>query len=114
MTTKIYLKQTIEAAPQITNEELFGEVDKAAEVYARYFLNDHLQDPAPDGLPWSLEAALRCFESFYILEDVPKRWSLCHLFKCNYPECFKSASCVHCILASMVSAPWRDPCTCKL
>ena len=77
------------------------EVEKAAEVYARYYVDCNLQDPAPDGEPWSLEAALGCFESFYVLEALPQRWSLCQLFKCNCPECFKSASCVHCILGVM-------------
>ena len=24
------------------------------------------------------------------------------MFKCNFPDCFKSALCVHCLLASMV------------
>ena len=47
-----------------------------------------------------------CFESFYVLEALPQRWSQCHLFKCNCPECFKTASCVHCILASMVCNPF--------
>ena len=95
---------TIEAHPQIINDELVGEVEKATEVYARYFVNDDLPDPAPDGLPWSLEAALGCFESFYILEALPHRWIhwQCHLFKHNSPKYFKFASCVHCILARIL------------
>ena len=28
-----------------------------------------------------------------------------HLFKCNCPECFKSAFCVHVLLAAMVCDP---------
>ena len=82
-------------------------------MYARYYIQDTLQDPAPDGEQWSLESALGCFESFYVLEALPQRWSQCHLFKCNCPECFKTASCVHCILASMVCNPAiRVPATC--
>ena len=102
MPNQAFLKRAIETNPQISNEVVVGEVEKADRVYAIYFVNDNLKDPAPDGLPWSLEATLGRFESFYILEALPQQWSPCHLFKCNCPECFRSASCVHCILASMV------------
>ena len=40
MPSQAFLKRTIEAHPQIRNDELVGQVEKAAEVYARYFLNN--------------------------------------------------------------------------
>ena len=70
--TQAFLKWTIEENPQITNNELVSEVEKASKVYARYYVNGNVQDPAPDGQPWSLEAALGCFESFYVLEALPR------------------------------------------
>ena len=102
MPSQAFMKRTIEEQPQTTNDELVCEVEKAAEVNARYYVDCNLQNPAPDGEPWSLEATLGCFESFYVLEALHQRWSQCHLFKYNCPECFKTASCVRCILASMV------------
>ena len=95
MPSQAFMKRTLEAQPQITNDDLVREVEKAADVYARYYVQGTLQDPAPDGQEWSLEAALGCFESFYVLEALHQRWSPCHLFKCNCPECFKTASCVN-------------------
>ena len=68
MPSRAFLRRTIEERLQLTNDELVGDMEKAAEVYARYYVNGNLQNPAPDGQPWSLEAALGCFESFYILE----------------------------------------------
>ena len=113
MPSQAFMKRTLDAHPEFTNEELVREVQKAADVYARYYVQGTLHEPAPDGQEWSLEAALGCFESFYVLEALPQRWSPCHLFKCNCPECFKTASCVHCILASMVCNPAiRVPATC--
>ena len=113
MPSQAFMKRTLDAHPEFTNEELVREVQKAADVYARYYVQGTLHEPAPDGQEWSLEAALGCFESFYVLEALPQRWSPCHLFKCNCLECFKTASCVHCILASMVCNPAiRVPATC--
>ena len=63
--TQAFLKCTIEENPQITNNELVSEVEKASKVYARYYVNGNLQDPAPNGQPWCLEAA------FYIIEALP-------------------------------------------
>ena len=44
------MKRTLEAHPQITNDEqrheLVSEVEKAADVYARYYVQGTLQDPA--------------------------------------------------------------------
>ena len=62
------MKRTLEAHPQMTNDELVREVD----VYARYYVQGALQEPAPDWQEWSLEAALGCFESFYVLEALPQ------------------------------------------
>ena len=113
MPSQAFMKRTLEAHPLITNDALIREVENAADVYARYYIQGTLQDPAPDGEQWSLEAALGCFESFYVLEALPQRWSPCHLFKCNCPECFRTESCMHCILASMVcNAAIRVQATC--
>ena len=71
MPSQAFMKRTLEAHPQMTNDELVSEVEKAADVYARYYVQGALQEPAPDGQEWSLEAALGCFESFYVLEALP-------------------------------------------
>ena len=71
MPSQAFLRITIEESPQKTNDELFRQVQKATEVYTRYYVNSKLQDPVPDGQPWSLVAAFGCFESFYILEARP-------------------------------------------
>ena len=63
MPSQAFMKRTLEAHPLITNDVLIREVEKAADVYARYYIQDTLQDPAPDGEQWSLESALGCFES---------------------------------------------------
>ena len=105
MPSQGFIKHLLKAHPDIANDELVEIVQAAAAVYARYYVNGNLQDPAPDEEPWSLPAALECFESFYVLEALPQRWSPCHYFKCNCPECFKSGSCVHSLLASMVCHP---------
>ena len=105
MPSQGFIKHLLKAHPDIANDELVEIVEAAADVYARYYVNGNLQDPAPDEEPWSLPAALECFESFYVLEALPQRWSPCHYFKCNCPECFKSGSCVHSLLASMVCHP---------
>ena len=62
------MKRTLEAQPQITNDELVRKVEKAADVYARYYVQGTSQDPPPDRQEWILEAALGCFKSFYVLE----------------------------------------------
>ena len=49
MPSQAFLKRTLEAHPQITNDELVREVEKAADVYTRYYVQGTLQDPAPDG-----------------------------------------------------------------
>ena len=105
MPSQGFIKHLLKAHPDIANDELVAIVEAAAHVYARYYVNGNLQDPAPDEEPWSLPAALECFESFYVLEALPQRWSPCHYFKCNCPECFKSGSCVHSLLASIVCHP---------
>ena len=105
MPSQGFIKHLLKAHPDIANDELVEIVEAAAHVYARYYVNGSLQDPAPDEEPWSLPAALECFESFYVLEALLQRWSPCHYFKCNCPECFKSGSCVHSLLASMVCHP---------
>ena len=63
MPSQAFMKRTLEAHPLMTNDALVREVEKAADVYARYYLQGTLQDPAPDGQEWSLEAVLGCFES---------------------------------------------------
>ena len=46
--SQAFMKHTLEEHPQITNDGLGCEVEKAAEVYARYYVDCNLQDPAPD------------------------------------------------------------------
>ena len=58
MPSQAFMKRTLEAHPQITNDELIREVEKAADVYAQYYVQGTVQEPAPDGQEWSLEAAL--------------------------------------------------------
>ena len=68
----------------------------AAGNFAKYFVNGNLQDPRPyDGGEFILDEALKYYESFYILEAQHVKWSPEHLFRCNCPDCFKTASCVH-------------------
>ena len=105
MPSQAFLKRLLTEHPHITNQELIGLVQPAADVYSGYFVNGDLPDQAPDGEPWSLDAAMECFESFYVLEALPTRWSPCHYFKCNCPECFKTGSCTHSLLASMTCHP---------
>lgn len=105
MPSQGFIKQLLKEQPDIANDELVEMVEAAAAIYARYYVNGNLQDPAPDGDAWSLEAALKCFESFYVLEALQQRWTPVHYFKCNCPECFKCGSCVHSILAGMVCHP---------
>ena len=52
----------------MTNDALVRYMDAAAEVYAKYNVNGALQDPVQNGQRWSLEAAMGCYESLYILE----------------------------------------------
>ena len=89
---------------------------QTTSLFAKFKVPYRILHLTPDGQEWSLEAALGCFESFYVLEALHQRWSPCgpcHLFKCNCPECFKMASSVHCILARMVCNPAiRVPATC--
>ena len=82
MPSQGFIKHLLKAHPDIANDELVAIVEAAAHVYARYYVNGNLQDPAPDEEPWSLPAALECFESFYVLEALPQRWSPFHYFKC--------------------------------
>ena len=82
--------------------QLHGDVTFKASKAA---LNKHLQNPSPAGTDWTLEEALGCCESFYVLEALPQKWSNMHLCKCKCPECFKSASCMHVLLAGMVCDP---------
>ena len=58
MPSQAFMKRTLEAHPLMTNDALVREVEKAAEVYAMYYVHGTLQDPASDGMQWSLEAAL--------------------------------------------------------
>ena len=99
------MKTVLAENPDISNAELVALMSNAAKMYARYFVNGHLQNPSPAGTDWTLEEALGCCESFYVLEALPNKWSNMHLFKCNCPECFKFASCVHILLAGMVCDP---------
>ena len=85
-----------------------AHMSDAAKSFARYFVNGNQQNPSPAGADWTLdEEALGCCESFYVLqvEALPLKFSNMHLFKCNCPECFKSASYVHVLLAGMVCDP---------
>ena len=54
--------------PDISNAELVAHMSDAAKTYARYFVNGHLQNPSPAGADWTLDEALGCCESFYVLE----------------------------------------------
>jgi hypothetical protein len=97
-----FLKRLLSANPHYTNEELIDIVEQAADVYAQNYVDGPLPDPAPDGSPWTLKAALGCMESFYLLQALPQKWSPYHYYKCNCPECFKTGSCTHSLLAGMV------------
>ena len=105
MPSQAFMKTVLEQNPDISNAELVAVMSHAAKTYARYLVNGHLQNPSPAGTDWTLEEALGCCESFYVLEALPHKWSSMHLFKCNCPECFKCASCVHVLLAGMVCDP---------
>ena len=103
-----FMKTVLAENPDISNvanAQLVAVMSDAAKMYARYFVNGYLQNPSPAGTDWTLDEALGCCESFYVLEALPQKWSNMHLFKCNCPECFKSTSCVHVLLAGMVCDP---------
>ena len=52
-----------------------------------------------------VQTILYISESCNVLEALPQKWSNMHLFKCNYPECFKSALCAHVLVAGMMCDP---------
>ena len=105
MPSQALIKHLLRNNPDITNQELIGLVQQSADVYSGYYVHGDLPDPAPDGKEWSVEAALQCLESFYLLEALPKRWSPLLYYKCNCQECFKTGACTHSLLASMVCHP---------
>ena len=105
MPSQALIKLLLRKHPDITNQELIGLVQQSADVYAGYYVHDDLPDPAPNGEPWSMEAALGCLEAFYLLEALSKRWSPYLYYKCNCQACFKTGACTHSVLASMVSHP---------
>ena len=74
-------------------------MEAEAGTFAKYFIKGNLQDPCPnDGGEWTLNEALKNYESFHILEAQQVKWSPEHLFKCNCTErdCFKSQDSVMC------------------
>ena len=54
-------------------------------LYERFFING-------DYGSVDLNAALELYESFHVLEALPEKWSLNHLYKCNCKSGFKNAS----------------------
>jgi hypothetical protein len=82
-----------------TTTELIEDVRIAANNYIRLYIRE---DVTLDEGDLDLDTALGIYEAFHILEAQPERWSKHHLFKCNCPQCFKTAACVHSILAGML------------
>ena len=55
----------------------------------------------------TITEALEVYESFHVLETLPTRWSLIHLFKCNCRTCFIMRYVHIVLLASMVCVARR-------
>ena len=89
MPSQGFIKHLLKAHPDIANDELVEMVEAAADVYARYYVNGNLQDPAPDAKPWSLPAALECFESFYVLQGSSAAMEPVSLFQVQLPRMFQ-------------------------
>ena len=70
MPSQNFMKTVLENTPDISNAELVAVMSHAAKMYARYFVNGHLQNPSPAGTDWTLEEALGCCESFYVAANL--------------------------------------------
>ena len=105
MPTQQFLRKIIgEVLPDATREELMAYMKASADIFTSFVIQGELQDPPPRSASseWNLDDALGLVEAFHVLEALPSRWSPYHLFKCNCPDFFKNASCIHSILASML------------
>ena len=60
MPSQAFMKTVLAENPDISNAELVALMSDAAKMYARYFVNGHLQNPSPAGTDWTLEEALGC------------------------------------------------------
>ena len=89
----------------VSRAEMIEKVQHAAQVFTEFVIEGELQNPAPGGGDWGLDDALGTLETFHVLEALPGRWSPDILFKCNCPEIFKNAACVHSVLAGMLCDP---------
>ena len=97
MPTQKLLKQLIEEEPEIAPTALAAAVKERSKAFIQFYMAGTV---SASGL--TLAEALDIYEEFHILESLPQKWSKDHLFKCNCPVCFKTASCAHVLLASMV------------
>ena len=60
MPSQAFMKTVLAENPDINNAELVALMSNAVKMYARYFVNGHLQNPSPAGTDWTLEEALGC------------------------------------------------------
>ena len=88
-------------SPEATAQELMAHTAQTQRMYTKFFIEQNYGPPIPGGTEYDLDEALGLYESVHVLEGLSKRWSPVHLFKCNCPEFFKSALCVHSRLAGM-------------
>lgn len=102
MPSQLAIKAFLKESPEATAQELMAHTAQTQRLYTKFFIEKDYGPPIPGGTEYDLDEALGLYESVNVLEGLSKRWSPVHLFKCNCPEFFKAASCVHCLLASMV------------
>ena len=102
MPSQSAIKAFMTESPEATAQELMAHTAHTQRLYTKFFIEKDYGPPLPGETEYDLDEALGLFEAVHVLEGLSKRWSPLHLFKCNCPEFFKSASCVHCLLAGMV------------
>ena len=97
MPTQTHMKGILDRDPTIENRAMVAQVRIRAGEFVNWYMG---AVQTASGL--TLSDALDLYEDFHILEALPQRWSPYHMFKCNCPCCFKTASCAHVLLASML------------
>ena len=68
MPSQAFMETMLAENPDISNAQLVAHMSNAAKTYARYFVNRNLQNPSHTGADWTLDEALGCYVSFYVLE----------------------------------------------
>jgi hypothetical protein len=78
-------------------------VSECAGRYTAFFIDKNYDMPEEPAM--RVETILNLYESFHLLEVLPKKWGKDCLYKCNCVDYFKMAMCWHVLLVSCVMDP---------